>query len=75
MSLVERAEKARRELGWIPRPMADALCELLAAELRVLSKKLPPQLEGVRAPRRVLGPRRRSLRTSIDSPSTRSRSS
>jgi nucleoside-diphosphate-sugar epimerase len=41
--------KAREELGWVPRPMADALREVMADELSRRGKPLPPALEGVRA--------------------------
>ena len=39
--------KARTELGWNPRPLDDVLREIMADELTLRGKKLPPQLEGV----------------------------
>ncbi len=40
--------KARSELGWTPRPMADGLREIMADELARRGKALPSLLEGVR---------------------------
>ena len=40
-------DKARRELGWAPRPMREGLRELMADELLRRGKKLPPLLQGV----------------------------
>jgi nucleoside-diphosphate-sugar epimerase len=48
LTLIVETQKARTELGWTPRPMAEALREILADELMLRGKKLPPQLEGVR---------------------------
>jgi nucleoside-diphosphate-sugar epimerase len=47
-TLIVAPDKARKELGWEPGSMDDALREVMAAELTRLGKKLPPQLEGVR---------------------------
>jgi len=48
VTLTVQTKKARDELGWTPRPMADALREIMADELSRRGKTLPSQLEGVR---------------------------
>jgi nucleoside-diphosphate-sugar epimerase len=48
LTLMVETQKARSELGWTPRPMAGALREVLADELSLRGKKLPPQLERIR---------------------------
>jgi dihydroflavonol-4-reductase len=40
-------DKARDKLGWKPRPLDEALREILADELTLRGKRLTPQLEGV----------------------------
>ena len=45
LQLTVDAKKARAELGWQPRPLDDALREILADELVRRGRALPPQLE------------------------------
>jgi dihydroflavonol-4-reductase len=47
-TLIVEHDKARKQLGWAPRSMDEALREVMADELTRLGKKLPPQLESVR---------------------------
>jgi len=48
LQLTVDTQKARTELGWTPRPMADALREIMADELTLRGKPLPPLLAGIR---------------------------
>ena len=47
VDLVVETQKARDELGWVPRPMDEALREIMADELSRRGKALPPALVGV----------------------------
>jgi nucleoside-diphosphate-sugar epimerase len=46
VTLTVQHDKARRELGWSPRPMAEALRAIMTDELQRLGKPLPPLLSG-----------------------------
>jgi dihydroflavonol-4-reductase len=48
MSIRVDSTRTREELGWTPRPLAEALREILADERQRRGKPLPPLLEGVR---------------------------
>jgi dihydroflavonol-4-reductase len=48
LTLSVTLDKARKELGWTPRPAVESMREMMADELVRRGKKLPPLLEGVR---------------------------
>ena len=45
LTLKVTTQKAREDLGWTTRPMKDALRDVMADEMKVLGKKLTPELE------------------------------
>lgn len=51
LNLAVATTKARTELGWTPRPMAEGLREVIAEEFSRRGKKLPPLLAAVAPPR------------------------
>jgi nucleoside-diphosphate-sugar epimerase len=46
-TMIFDSARARRELGWSPQPIDEALKEIMADELSLRGKPLPPLLEGV----------------------------
>ncbi len=48
LTQIVETQKAREHLGWTPRPLDDTLRDIMADELVLRGKKLPPLLEGVK---------------------------